>query len=150
MQDKDIERVGREVSEVIGRTEARKFEYAEISNEAERLGIGDYPTDDQFTEEQITEAIGKLPDYSLRTEVASYSGTKFTPGQMKAFATFVATLGDNAAIESDYRGLKVQRDTTDQERRESALGTLKSKKYENQRKTAANELERRYLAGEIN
>jgi hypothetical protein len=148
MQDKDIERVGAEVADEITR-EPREFDYAEVSKEVDRLGLA-YPKDEDFTEDDITEAIGNLSEYHLRTDVATYSGKKFSPAQMKAFATFVATIGDNAEISvDDYRGMKVLRDTSPIERREQALTNLKSAKREAHRQLANKRLQERYAAYEI-
>jgi hypothetical protein len=122
-----------------------EFTYREVSDEVNRLGLT-YPTDAEFTDEEIDAAIGKLDSYGLSKNVVTFAGPEFTPAQLTAFAKFAEALGKNTAVTHDYNGWVIKRDTTEEERREAALANLKSKRAQEQRDTANLSLKMRFEA----
>lgn len=100
-----------------------EFTYKEVSAEYARIGYT-YPNDEDFTEEEIAEAVRSLSSYYLVEEVASLSGENHAPEVVKKFAELAVVL--KAGITVSGQSLKVQRDTTTKQRRDSALANLKS------------------------
>jgi hypothetical protein len=117
---------------------ATEFDYSEVSAEVKRLGYV-YPSNEDFTDEQVAEAITKLQTYHLTTDVATLTGETFTPATLEAFAKLARTLGGN--VTKDYRGFVLRRETTAEERRNSALDSLKLKVSEYQREEARKSLQ---------
>lgn len=110
------------------------FTYTEITAEYERLGYS-YPKDDDFTEDEIEQAVFNLSDYYLYTDIATFNtGKTVPPAQLSAWANFAQTLGGEMLVEGS--GFRVRRPTTDKEQREQALSNLKQKRYAAQRKLA--------------
>lgn len=111
-----------------------EFSYSEVSDEYKRLGYI-YPKDDDFDEDQIQEAIAELQGYHLTEEVATLAGTEQSPEAIKKFAELAAVL--KAKISVDYGSkLTIKRDTTPEQRRESAIAGLKSNLNEQFREAA--------------
>lgn len=125
-------------------TDEISWAYDEVSAELKRMGLSSYPTAEDFTEEEITEASSQLTDYYLTKEVAIYNGETFTAAQVKTWAAFVDTLGKDAQIQVTHNGFKVVRPTTPEERRASALSDLASNRTITNRKMAERNLTRRY------
>jgi hypothetical protein len=130
-------------------TKTPDFTYDEVSAEMKRLDIASYPSDDTFTEEEIVEAVKHLDDYSLSKNVVTFSGPDFTPTQLAAFAKFAEALGKNTLVTHDYNGWVIKRDTSDEERRGSALSHLKSERDRENRKAANASLTSRFKAGDL-
>lgn len=126
-----------------------EFTYDETSAEMKRLGIASYPQDEMFTEEEIVEAVKHLDSYNLSKNVVTFVGPDFTPAQLTAFAKFAEALGKNTVVTHEYNGWVIKRDTSDEERRESALSHLKSDRDRSNRKTAKASLTSRFAAGDL-
>jgi hypothetical protein len=125
-----------------------EFTYREVSNEVTRLGFT-YPEDSAFTEDEITEAIGKLDDYALSKKVVTFEGPDFTPAQLTAFAKFAEALGKDTKVTHDYNGWLIKREASDQEKRDAALSDLKSKVSQDHRDAAEMSLKVRFDAGDL-
>lgn len=122
-----------------------EWSYDEVSAELKRMYLPTgYPPESDFTEEDIQQGIEDLGHYYLVKNVAEYTGDEFTAGQVKAWATFVDTLGKDARIAVGGQGFKVTRDTTPAERRKSALSELATKRLTANQNMAKRELTRRY------
>jgi hypothetical protein len=129
-------------------TKTPEFTYREVSDEVTRLGLL-YPADDRFSEEEVTEAIGKLDDYATSKKVVTFEGPDFTPAQLTAFAKFAEALGKDTKVTHDYNGWVIKREASDEEKRNAALANLKSEVSQNHRSAAEAELKRRFDAGDL-
>lgn len=129
-------------------TKTPEFTYREVSDEVTRLGFT-YPEDSAFTEEEITEAIGKLDDYSTSKKVVTFEGPDFTPAQLTAFAKFAEALGKDTKVTHDYNGWVIKREASDQEKHAAALSNLKSKVSQDHRDAAERSLKTRFEAGDL-
>lgn len=120
-----------------------EFTYNEVSEEVKRLALP-WAKDEDFTENEITDAVSSLNDWELSTVVANLKVKKVTADTLAAFAKLAATLG--ASVNTAYEGLEISRDTTPDERRASAVQSLRSKANERNREAARLSLERQLHA----
>jgi hypothetical protein len=97
-------------------------------------------TAEMFSGEQITEAIGALPDDNRYADVSRLSGSDmdFDPDVIEAFAKLARSL--HLPIRLQYGGLVIRRERPLHELRRQAL-------YELQRKAERGEIEPAYLHG---
>lgn len=112
------------------------FSTAEVDAEMAELGLPTgYPDRDSFTEEEIAEAVAKLSDSSLYSDVATLADGNYPPAVLTAFAKLAEVLHSEVHT-AGYGGLKIRRPTSDSERRSSALSALASKVYDANRDKA--------------
>lgn len=109
------------------------FTYREISDEMTRLGYT-YPSDDDFSEAEITSAIASLGEHYLTAAVATLTLASIPADVLAAFSKLAGTL--HGEITTTHDSLTVTRATTPAERRESALAHLKSARADDNREAA--------------
>lgn len=130
-----------------------EFSYTEVNAEIKALGYHAYGgADDDFTETEVSEAIAGLGEYYLMHDLVVLTGRQHHHAVVKAFALLADAIasweeGQNQ-IETDGISWKIQRPTTQEERRNSALLRLKAARHEQHRKLAGESLHRKYEAAE--
>jgi hypothetical protein len=106
--------------------ERQRYSDKQVVAEMERLGLPtEYPVDSDFTASDIRQAIAKLGEYETHSDVATLAAGDYPSSVLNAFAALAKAL--NANITTRYGELKIRRERTAPEKRESALANLKSR-----------------------
>ena len=121
-----------------------EFSYQAVSDEVKEIFGESYPKDELFSAAEIDAAVAELSDYYLTEEVASLTGKEHPPIVLKRFAELADAL--RLPVVLDSYGLKLKRDTSLKQRRDSAISHLKGKEDSRRRKIARESLERKSLA----
>lgn len=113
----------------------RKFTEAQVTERMKTMGIPtDYPSADSFLEAEIIAEVEKLGEYQLHEDVASLKQGEYSYTVLAAFANLAKALG--STVSTQYGEMKIRRDTTPAQRRQSAIANLQSRLSQERKDTA--------------
>lgn len=118
------------------------YTHEEITAEMKRIGLGAYPKAEEFTDEEIAEAMVNYKDGGVT--IAQLNGSNHLPEVVTQFAKLATTLNqvndDVYRMAIAYEGMQIIRDSRPHELRQKAVGTLCSARYQRNRDEALNHL----------
>lgn len=127
------------MSKALSYKERQRYSNEQVEEEMNLLGIPtDYPAENEFSEDEITDAIAGLSDYYLWEDVATLKAGNYNSKVIVAFANLASALGSD--MTADANGMRVRQATSDQQRRDTAVSNLKSKVYQENRDVAIRSL----------
>lgn len=118
------------------------YTHEEITAEMKRIGLGAYPKDDDFTDDEVVEAALNYKDGGVK--IANLNGTNHLPEVVAQFAKLATTLNqvndDVYRMVLSYEAIEIVRDSRPHELRRKAIDTLRAERYQRNRDEALNHL----------